>query len=427
MKLSALTLCISWLLFQAPSIMAKRSVKKPFARDCTIVEDKDEVAFTCKSTNAPEDYSSDSADSEDAASTRGIVLEPAIEIKDKIKYKVETGKKGVQVKIQYEQEYEQEYQEEDGSTEEISGESETEFEIVFDSIIEYAKGETKVANNTTDEQAYDWEADTVVQTLPLDDWNDLSTVMSAGVVSYFLASTSDQIVAFNFTISRTGEGEKLGANAMKIDVHIVNFPWQRNDTYLALVSSVSSELEVDVKHDDEATVLLAQQDVQIPFAGIDTIGFVPFGSYSWETMAEVVETDAVIMVDEESTSSTVQKSGIIGSAVGKPYQTIQVVATSPVDASSNETTSSSFEMAETIAYSFVGSLAQNASYIYWDPSAGVGYSESDDAEYQIIGENGDPFEYTQMSSAAATIGTHHGQFLGLLSILSLTFFVMHGW
>ena len=146
------------------------------------------------------------------AQDRGIFIEPAIEIRDKIKYKVETGKDGVVVKVEYEQEFE----ETDGAEDEImSGETSTEFEILFESIIEYA---SSANSSTLEEHAYDWESDEIIQTLELKKWADLSTITSDedGVVSHFMASLEDQKVAFNFTISRADQGDKLTANTMKI-------------------------------------------------------------------------------------------------------------------------------------------------------------------------------------------------------------------
>lgn len=330
---------------------------------------------------------------ETSAQTRGIVLAPAIEIRDKIKYTVKSDKKGVEVKVEYEQEFE----EVDGDAE---GESSTSFKIVFDSIVEYAKSNTMDNNssNLPEDEAYDWDDDEVVQTVELKDWAALSTVESDGMVSHFFASSEDQVVAFNFSISRADQGTKLTANTMKIDVHIVGFPWMRNNTFLALTSTVSSKMDVDVKHDDEASALLPQDDVQIPFASaVDTVGFVPFGSYKWDGAAEVVSTDkegGLSTNTEESLPLAVEKAanpyqGFV--KLNKYSRAIRVIASSPMEYG-NETT-------QLIAYSFVGSAAHNASYIYWDPEAGIGYEETDETEY-VLGENGEPLNL----SSSATRG-----------------------
>jgi hypothetical protein len=366
----------------------------------SIEEGKEEVKFTCKATNAPESAdSAESADEEELqAEDRGISIIPAIEIRDKIKYKVETGKKGVEVEVDYKQEFE----EVDGEAE---GETKTSFKIVFERIVEYIKSMDMSNSTSVEDQAYDWNTDEIVQEVMLEDWAEMSMVVTDGVVSHFYASTEDQMVAFNFSISRADQGEKLTANTMKIDMHIVGFPWTRSDTFLALISTVSSEMEVDVKHDKEASVLVPEDDVQIPFASeVDTIGFVPFGSYKWDGSAEAVESDAPgAMSDLQLQPIAVDKSvnpyeGFI--TLGKPSKTVQVIATSPLEYG-NETT-------QVIAYSFVGSAAQNASYIYWDPEAGIGYEATDDAEF-VMGENGAP-----MTDFSAAFSTGSGFVAGLV-------------
>ena len=332
---------------------------------------------------------------------------PAIEIRDKIKYTVETGKKGVEVEVEYEQEFE----EVDGEAE---GETSTAFKIVFESLVEYAKANTTSNSSLPEDQAFDWNEDEVVQEISLKDWADMSTVVSDGLVSHFYAASEDQVVAFNFSISRADQNDKLTANTMKIDVHIVGFPWARSDTFLALTSTVSSEMEVDVKHADEANVLLPQDDVQIPFASaVDTIGFVPFGSYKWDGSAVAVDdaSEPGVIVNLAEEPVAVEKSmnafeGFI--ALGKQSETIQVVATSPMEYG-NETT-------QIIAYSFVGSSAQNASYIYWDPEAGIGYEATDDAEY-VMGENGQPMTDFSGSSSRGVI------FVGVIAAI-ISFFAV---
>ena len=163
-------------------------------------------------------------------------------------------------------------------------------------------------------------------------------------------------------------------------------------------------MDVDVEYDDEATVFLNENvvtasNVQIPFASATgTIGFIPYGTYEWESEAEVVDitSDANTNSTEAQTSeeATATTSGLVMSGVAstglfledRSSQLIQVVATSPVG-DANETTRS-------IAYSFLGSAAQNASYIYWDPVAGVDYER----EY-VMGSNGQPMGSLQDSSA----------------------------
>ena len=356
-----------------------------------IAEGRLEVEFECRSSNNPEEESQDGApstdgspstDSEDSQSetspgSRGISITPRVEISDEIKYKVEADRNGIEVKVEYEQEYEEETA---GDEEEISVESETEFEITFEKIIEYAKNKT---STSIEGEAYDWELDEIVQTLELGSWADFTAVANdtSNTVSYFSATTEDQIVSFNFTISRANQDEKLTANTMKIDMHIINFPWMRDDTYLALMSSVKSKSEIDVDYDDEATAVLSQQqqeqiqrimapeDVVFSFQNLqDTNGVAAFGEYKWETTAEVISN----VTEGETVAVPADGEGALTARQGSPAmnqstssEVIQVVASSPPG---NQTTQS-------IAYSFVGPAAQGASHIYWDPEAGIRYSE----------------------------------------------------
>jgi hypothetical protein len=307
-------------------------------------QEDDEVEFECKVKE--EDEASD------------------FELKDKIEFKITTGERGLAVKIGYEQEIE---------TSTMETETETEYEVIFDRIVEYRKGS---ADST--EKAYDWgDSDIIIQTVSLSDWESFSQVTdnADGIVSHFSVSSMDGHVNFNFTVSRADQGEQVTANKMKIDFRLVDFPWMENDTYVALLSSVESTREVDVDFDDDideetSAALPASRtarDVIISFQEAqDAIGIVPFGEYTWEETAEVIEPP----VSNETTA--IQRSGI--EQAGIPT-TISVVATSPTFIQNTAENSQQW-----IAFSFVGDAAISASNIYWDPEAGIGYSQSSDAD-----------------------------------------------
>jgi hypothetical protein len=300
-------------------------------------QEDDEVEFECKFKE--EDEASD------------------FELKDKIDFKITTGERGLGVKIGYEQEIE---------TSNMETETETEYEVIFDRIIEYRKA---ASSADSAEKAYDWDLDDVIQTVTLSDWLSFSAVTddAVGIVSSFSVSSLDGHVNFNFTVSRADQGERVTANKMKIDFRLVDFPWMHNDTYVALLSTVESTREVDVDYDDDIDEMSptpasrTARDVIISFEEAqDAVGVIPFGEYTWEQTAEVVET-----FSNETTS--IQRSGI--EQVGIPT-TISVVATSPTYI---ENTANSQQW---IAFSFVGDAAISASNIYWDPEAGIGYFES---------------------------------------------------
>jgi hypothetical protein len=311
--------------------MSSQAIPSSCLRIRSIAQKVDEVEFECKTKE--EDEESD------------------VGLKDKIDFKITTGTRGLGVKVQYEQEV---------KTGDMKNETETEYELVFDSIIEYRK------TSDGEDDAYNWDSDVIVQTLSLDGWESFSEVTddSDGILSYFAASSLDGHITFNFTVSRADQGEQVTANKMKIDFSLVDFPWESTDTYVALMSTVESKKKVDVEYADlemgDGPAKKAK-DVIITFdQAQDTVGIIPFGEYTWEETAEAIEPAS------DETTTALQRSG-----VGVPA-TIRVVATSP--------TPTEIMAARRISFSFVGDAAISASNIYWDPEAGIGYSESTDSE-----------------------------------------------
>lgn len=301
---------------------SKKGKKGPKKRECKVSEKRNDVKFKCKSkTDKKED----------------------IQIKDEIEFGVKTSDDGLKVKIKYEQEIKND----DDKTE-----SETQYELTFDRIIEYKKANVEESeddsednsNTTTTKeqqaQAYDWEEDSVVQTVDLSDWNRFSSIVDEGVTSTFSVASTDDSVQFTFTISRDEIADtKLTANKMKIDFELMDFRWKRNDTYVALLSSVESKQSIQEEEDDSNNLV----DVKISFdEAVNTIGFTPTGEYTWDTVAE-------------ATNRTSGESSRIA-----------VVATSPARSSA----------VERIAFSFVGEAARSSEDIYWDPEAGVAYDDS---------------------------------------------------
>ena len=245
--------------------------------------------------------------SSDELQTRGIFLEPDDEIRDKIKYTVKADKKGVRVKVDYKQEFDEDGSDQKGM--ENVTETKTEFEVAFDTIVEYAKPFDDEERSDED-QAFDWENDKVLQTFDLVDWGSMSAVRDEddGIISHFSVYSEDAVVMFNFTIARTDIGQAK-ANTMKIDILITDFPWLRNDTNLALLSTVSSKLKVKMEYDEEATTseehnghfhsAQRTKDVQIPFDdATHAIGSTPFGKYAWQDLADATS-DIALETDEE--------------------------------------------------------------------------------------------------------------------------------
>lgn len=265
-----------------------------------------------------------------------------MESKDSIKFKISTDYDGLKVEVEYEQEME---------TETSETESETKYEIVFDRIVEYRK-----ATTTGVQGAYDWDESNIVSELLLTNFRPFSQigVYDGNKYSFSITST-DGMATFTFTISQGGVNEALTANKMKIDFELNGYGWTRDDTYVALLSHVESEREVEVDYEDGDK--RKTEDVKISFEdAIQGTGIKPFGEFTWAKEAEVRsvsneeadETEIAVMTSEEDSV------------------TISVIATSPTDDSGK------------VAFSFVGESAMAASSIYWDPEAGISYGSDDD-------------------------------------------------
>ncbi|CAB9519815.1 expressed unknown protein [Seminavis robusta] len=279
---------------------AKKTKKAqgPSTRSCRSTTKPNEVTFECRSDTGDKKKAKGSEDPEQE--TRGIFLTPDEEIKDKIKYRVKTDKESIRVKIEYEKEVE---------TIDTSTETETEFELTFDRVIEYVKStREQVSGGAELSEAYDWDADEIVQTIPLRRWDDIPGITTASDdVFFFTASTTlppqtgamqPGTIQFNYTISQADLGEQITANSMKIDVRILNFPWTRDDSYVALMSTVESKKRVELEYDNDATVGKGKtketEDVVISFSDeLSDMGVSAFGAYTWAHEAEVTS-DATV-------------------------------------------------------------------------------------------------------------------------------------
>lgn len=404
----------------------KTKLKGPTSRSCQVSEKPDEVKFQCRSAGrsgsskdgknkaSSKDAKSSSTTSRDGAfashdhdskdghahdsrdgamdsrdgaagfqeegfaeedlQSRGITISSE-DIEDEINYKVKTTDKGIRVDIEYEQEI---------KTADIETETETKFDLLFENLVEYVKAsgsgtgtETEGGDSEETSEAYDWDQDTILQTIPLSGWDAIPGIVNddGGVVSYFTATTSSGMnagsIAFNFTISRAEEGERLTANRIKIDVLILDFPWTRSDSYLALLSTVESKKKVEMTYDEEATVSTdgkakKARDVTVVFGedGVEeALGFSTYGAYTWAESADSIHS---IGGDSSNCTVSISRQGFLTADNSDCVdETIHVIATSPTQVEEDGS--------QKIAYSFVGEGAKSASEIYWDPEAGIEY------------------------------------------------------
>ncbi len=236
------------------------------------------------------------------------------------------------------------------SLQKVKKDTKTTYGIKYTTLIEYRKG-----SNSTLGEEYDFDNDKVVQTIPLTDWVDFSDIQDdivSGQYSTFATRTTDGMVTLNFTINRGSEDDsedttttttsKGTVNKMKIDITIENFPWKRNNTYVALLSNVQSGRQIKTvrpKEDDEdgpfvqassegeareppkprgpAELEKVTKQVDISFYdAIDaTSGFVTFGEYTWDSYAKVSKkkvTPSEANITDDIGSNTTTIDGTVG-------------------------------------------------------------------------------------------------------------------
>jgi len=318
----------------------------PRARQCNTQQSDDEVEFECKS----------------------ITTDSMSDIEDELKFKVRATRGDyLKITVKYETEVE---------TAQSETETETQYTVVYDRLIEYRKA------GTAQDDHYEWDVDEVVAEWPLNDWDPLSTIQTTpDNRTIFSATTSTGMVTFTFTIAQS-DSDDLATNKMKIDFLLENYPWDASgNTYIALVSRIETEREIETETDDGEDEV---SDVLINFKdAVDTIGFVPFGEYSWATTAEATSFTANntggMMLDTtgNATNVMIERSATITNGQNQTA-TISVVASK----SSSTVGTSADSTLEEIAFSFVGA-GQGANRIFWDPEAGVGYASS--ASKKIVG------------------------------------------
>jgi hypothetical protein len=135
------------------------------------------------------------------------------------------------------------------------------YEISYYQIIEYTKD-----NPDSFIKAFDFDNDRVIQTVELNDWNDIQQTMllddnmnsnnKTASSSYYTASTKNGVAKFNFFVNYQGPTQDsnnelpsppsslpndIAANILSIDFWLVDFPWRSgSNSYLAVLSNVRS-------------------------------------------------------------------------------------------------------------------------------------------------------------------------------------------
>lgn len=288
---------------------ASSSRPRPSRRACHANARSNMVSFACQSTNSTE-------------------------IQDEIDFMVHHQDDGLCISVGYKQ-----------NVNDTNATTNANFDVCVDSLIEYRKSNVTTVNATEgDDEAYDWENDQVLQTMNLSDWDSFSDIVTDDKnVSSFSASTMDDLVTLTFAMSPSEARHRLTPNNIKLDVRILNFPWQLNDSYVALLSRVQSK-RAFATTDRRSTKAKKPKNITVSFADVtETARYSMLGEFTWADNALV-------------TFDTVEN------------ETIPVVATSPPEQAYNGS--------HPIAFSFVGDSAHSASDILWDPEVGVGYASS---------------------------------------------------
>ena len=265
----------------------------------------------------------------------------------------------------------------------------TKYTLIYDRLIEYRK------NGTASDGHYEWGIDEIVAEYPMDKWDELTAVQTNGDLLTFSATVG--MATFNFTISQS-DATDISTNKMKIDFLLENYPWaESGDTYIALVSHVETERKTRTGREGPESDRVS--DILIDFDdAAQTIGFVPFGEYTWASTAEAtVTTPAVgdlngtgVMVERSAnntgfnatgnstasgTSGNFTSAGTAGNYTNTRTATISVVASSSNRTDPGPGPRPNDNTFQEIAFSFVGA-GKGADRIFWDPEAGIGYSSS---------------------------------------------------
>ncbi len=221
-----------------------------------------------------------------------------------------------------------------------STEYKVEFRVEFREIIEYSE-------NGTADSGYQPDSDTLVTRYRLQDHlgNDINyttQTINGALVHVFEVITTDGVFKVIFklpeAVLNVSSGVVLTPSALKIDVEINNFPYQGNDTSLALLTKVKTKTKYELKdHTEHEDLGFSQNEteVELPAPDNSTSGF-----FSW---AETAIADG---------------------------QTISVVNTQPLP-DSNDDGDNDHEEGETSRRIYFSFIAVQPSHIYWDPKVGV--------------------------------------------------------
>ena len=245
----------------------------------TTTEDEtteEETETTSEDETETETESEDDNDSNDREVTVTVTpthaeIESELEsggTEDSFKIEVDVGEGGVEFQIEFE-------------TESTTNVTEREFEVDFDSLIEYI--------DVNDNGVYDDSIDTDIQTVDLVSFEPIAYTLGnvSGIpVHIFDVLTSDGV--FGARIYATGDftnvnGSVIAPTQVKIDVMINNFTFTDMNSQLALKVELETSLETsfdaDTEDEDDGR---AVDEAEIDVLMTDINGF-----FSWKESAEI--------------------------------------------------------------------------------------------------------------------------------------------
>jgi len=136
------------------------------------------------------------------------------------------------------------------------------------------------------------------------EWNDFKRnadkTSGTATIYSFQASTSDAVLTIKGYIATeptTSGGVELDPNQVKLDILVSNYPFQQDDTYLALVARVKADADFESDDDDSND----EDHLQVKPATATTA----FGGFGWLNTLTVdgVETAVVSSTGKESEDS----------------------------------------------------------------------------------------------------------------------------
>jgi hypothetical protein len=225
---------------------------------------------TATSNTGQDDDSNDREVTIDATPTY-VEIESQLEsggVEDSFQISVQVGSDGAEFQIEFE-------------SETATNESERQFEVRFDELIEYI--------DVNDNGVYDDSTDNVVQTLTLDSFEPIVYTVentASGPVHIIDVLTTDGI--FGARVYAVGDftevnGTVIAPTQVKIDVFIRNFNFTEGDSFLALKVELGSELETSIDNmtEDEEDGRAVDESA-VDFLLTDVTGF-----FSWKESAEI--------------------------------------------------------------------------------------------------------------------------------------------